>query len=375
MLYDRMLQRIAVLLTAALLFWSASPAALHAEVDIDAYGEEVRSLLEKSLSIAEIDREIGRIAERRNEARSRIAGLTDSIADAEAELEVRREQAGRVLRAYYTGERDVLLAALLSFDSLPDLFAMMDYYEAIMSHDKFTLDRYRNQLDDWKQERTALLKEETELAAIERALRQQRERVVKLQSEVDGMLEASGDEERLRLLIGELLAYWENTGLREVERYFRAIAGAMAELPAWLGKRSDLLTSEGLTYTLRLPDHALNAFLREQNELFDNFAFTFDEGVIRAHGRRDGIEVVIEGRYTIEDEPAHAIRFHTEQLIFNGLALPDTTQRELERKFDLSFYPQLLVPFVRAAEATVDDGMLTVVLKIDLTQRKERKSD
>ena len=156
---DRSFKRIAVGLLCALLVWTASSdsAALEAEgasvaaareaADSD---EQIRALLEKSLNIAEIDKEIGRIAARRDEAAGRIAALGGSIEASEAELAVRRDQAGAVLRAYYTGERDLLLAALLSADSLNALFAMADYFEAMLSHDKFTLDRYAKQQDEWK---------------------------------------------------------------------------------------------------------------------------------------------------------------------------------------------------------------------------------
>lgn len=349
---------------ALLLLWFVKPAAVRAE--IPQAGEDdaaLRQLLEKSLSITEIDKEIGRIGERRHATARQIAVLSDAIAAKQAEVDARREQAGRVIRAYYTGERDMLLAALLSFDSLQDLLAMLDYADALLGSDRRAIERYRTEYAELQAEQRKLAAEEKRLADIETSLIAQRERLVKLQAEVDSAIGQSGDEERLRLLIDEMIRYWETVGLHEVKRYFEALAGAMGELPAWLNDNKQLLEINGFTYTVRLPEAELNRFLREQNELFRNFSFRFEDGGIVVYGRREGMEVVISGHYTLEDDP-NAIRFHTDKLLFNGLALPDTTRRALEEQFDLGFYPQMLVPFIRAESVATDGDELVITLKL-----------
>lgn len=367
--------RLAAMLTAAIIIWIAHPAAAGAESGGTLSDAEIHELLEKSLSIVEIDKEIERISSLRSEKADEIRALTEEITAIEAELDLRRDRAGAVLRAWYTGERDALLRAVISFDSLADLFAMLDYVDVILSHDKFTLDAYVKQRELWVKERDRLVEEEHRLAEIEHNLRRQRERVIRLQAEVDRTVAASGDEDRLRLLIAEWIAYWEDTGLPEVERYFRALADAMADLPDWLAERSDLIRQSGFTYTVRLPEDELNGFLRSRDDRFRRFAFRFDDGLVTAHGRREDIEVEISGRYVIENEPEHVVRFHVERLVFNGFALPDTTARELERKFDLGFYPQLLVPFVRATDVAADDGVLAVELRIDLGKQSRKNAD
>jgi len=367
--------RLAALLAAVMIIWAAAPGPALAEDESAMSDEEVRELLEKSLNIAELDKEIERIAGQRRETAGKIQALNDSIAGLEAELDLRRERVGDVLRSWYMGERDVLIQAIFSSDSLSDLLAMLDYLDEMLSHDKFTLETYHKQREDWLEERERLIAEEKRLEEIERDLRLQRERVIRLRAEVDGIINASGDSERLRLLIAEWLAWWENTGLPEVERHFRALADAMESLPGWLAERKDLVKQSGFTYTVRLPEDDLNAFLREQNPLFESFAFRFEDGVVSAYGRREDLEVEIAGSYTIEDEPEHVVRFHTEKIVFNGFALPDTTIRELERRFDLGFYPQLLVPLVRATAVDADDGVLTVELRIGLRRRQNGNAE
>lgn len=361
---------LAALLAAVIFIWATALGQAHAVEESAMSDEEIRELLEKSLNIAELDKEIERIAAQRRETAGQIRTLTGRIDGLESELDMRRERVGDVLRSWYMGERDALLQAILSSDSLSDLLTMLDYLDEMLSHDKFTINAYRKQREDWLKERERLMAEERRLTEIEENLRLQRERVVRLKAEVDGIIASSGDGERLRLLIAEWIAYWEKTGLPEVERHFRALADAMTNLPGWLAERKDLVKQSGFTYTVRLPEDDLNEFLREQNPLFASFAFRFEDGVVSAYGRRDDLEVEIAGRYAIEDEPEHAVRFHTGKIVFNGFTLPDTTIRELERKFDLGFYPQLLVPLVRATAVEAEDGVLTVELRVGLRRRQ-----
>lgn len=366
-----LMPRIAALLAVFIFIRAAAPGPALA-VDEGAMSDaEIHELLEKSLNIVELDKEIERIAGQRRKTADRIRTLTDDIAGMERELEMRRQRVGEVLRSWYTGERDVLLQAIFSADSLSDFLAMLDYLGEMLSHDKFTLDAYRKQREDWLAERERLVAEEKRLGEIEDTLRRQRERAAQLKAEVDDILSSSGDIDRLRLLIAEWIGWWENTGLPEVERHFRALAEAMEHLPSWLLEQKDLVKQSGFTYTVRLPEADLNAFLREQNPLFEHFAFRFEDGVVTAYGRRDDLEVEIAGRYAIEDEPEHAVRFHTERIVFNGFVLPAETIRELERRFDLGFYPQQLVPLVRATAVEADDGVLTVELRLGLRRRQD----
>jgi Membrane-bound metallopeptidase len=263
---------LAALLAAVIFIRAAAPGQALAVDESAMSDEEIRELLEKSLNIAELDKEIGRIAGQRRETAGQVRALSDRIAGLETELDMRRERVGDVLRSWYTGERDALLAAILSSDSLSDLLAMLDYLGEMLSHDKFTINAYRKQREDWLKERERLIAEERRLAEIEENLRRQRERVIRLRAEVDGIIASSGDGERLRLLIAEWIAWWENTGLPEVERHFRALADAMVNLPAWLAERKDLVKQSGFTYTVRLPEDDLNEFLRDQNPLFESFA-------------------------------------------------------------------------------------------------------
>ncbi|MBD2870144.1 hypothetical protein IDH41_16275 [Paenibacillus sp. IB182493] len=332
----------------------------------DPADDELHDLLEKSLSVVEIDKEIERIRKQQEQ-------LTQEMADAERQLEQqeeriadKRDEAGSVLRAYYMGERDFLLAALISFDSLSDLLQMIDYAEFLFSHDKFTLDSYMEQYRKVKEGHERLETRKLELAAVESGLKLQRERVLDLERQLDEQLAGRSDADKLRLLMEELTSFWESAGIDEVKQYFQALSKAMQKLPEWVQSNKQLLEINGFQYTITVPEKEINAFLREQNDIFNNFSFEFSNGAVVARGQSDNMEIRISGHYTIENDPKNAILFHVDELLFNGFRLPDTTRQALEREFDLGFYPDLIVSFLKATSVEMKDDNLIIQLSLKL---------
>ena len=74
----------------------------------------------------------------------------------------------------------------------------------------------------------------------------------------------------------------------------------MGQIPAWVENNKDLLEIDGFNYTLTIPDDKLNEFLRAQNDIFDNFAFAFEQDKVVITGKRDDLEVELSGHYSLE---------------------------------------------------------------------------
>jgi peptidoglycan hydrolase CwlO-like protein len=328
--------------------------------------DDQHSLLEKSLSVLEIDKEIVRIQEQKAQLMLAKAETEEQLKLQEQQISDKQDEAGSVLRAYYMGERDFLFTALLSFNSLSDLLQMIDYAEFIFTYDKHTLDTYMEQYKKVQEGYNKLEKRQDELAAIEQQLHTQRERVLELENQLEEQLAGRSDADRLRLLMNELTSYWESAGINEVKQYFRELSKAMRKLPSWVQENKRLLEIKGFQYTIRVPENDLNTFLREQNEIFNHFSFQFTDGKVIAQGKRDEMEIRIAGHYTIENEPNNVILFHVDELLFNGFALPDTTRNALEEEFDLGFYPDLIVSFLKADSVEMKDGELIIKLSLKL---------
>ncbi|AWB45381.1 hypothetical protein DCC85_14900 [Paenibacillus sp. CAA11] len=346
-------------LLAAALF---SPGALLAEPNPDS----TQQILEKSLSIVEIDREIKHIEEQQQATKQSIEDLSKQLDVKEKNISTSRDRAGDRIRAYYMGEREDLLGALLSAHNLTDFFSIADYIGMIFGRDQEIISDYQNEYAVLKRDQDKLQRLNDELNEIKSNLLEQRARVLALQRSVDGSIQGSSDPDKLKALISEMTAYWENVGLYEVRRHFKALASAMEDFPEFLQEHNQSMVVKGGSYTLTIQQESLNEFLRSKDELFQHFSFTFDKDKIIAEGERDSLKLRVEGHYSVEDEPKNSIQFHVDHLIFNGLELPDTTCRELENDFDLGFYPQQIIPLIKATAVELREGEMIVQLKLAL---------
>lgn len=347
---------------AWLLFVARTEALL--PINAEPMDEETKQLLEKSLSLVELDREIERISNLREQTQNSIDTSEQNLERQEIAIAVHREKAGRVLRAYYMGHKDFWLDALFSAKSLPDLIRAWDMMDMVVRSDQLTMDQYAAQYDELKNGYDELRQHKTELDSVSEQLVAQRRRITSLRQEVDNALAASGDSEMLKRLMDELQAYWKNVGLYEVKQHFKALADAMRDLPKWVKETPGMLQTSGLKAKLTITDQQLNEFLRSKDDRFEDFAFTFDNGLLTMNGDNGNLKVMIEGRYEVVNDPENAILFHVDKLVFNGLDLPDTTRADLEREFDLGFYPQKLIKYVKAQSVSLEDGKLIVTLKV-----------
>lgn len=354
------IKSLCLLLPLAVLPLAGMPAAA------DPFTAEEQRILEQSLSIQEIDREIERIETRQHDTQAALRELQGQLSDKNEQIRVSREQAGLRLRAYYMGERESLLYALLSVNSLKDFFTVLDYYQLILDRDRTVLNRYKTEYAELVSTKRKLDDASSELARMKENLQLQRSRVAALQQRIDESLGLSSDPEKLKALIEELSVYWHNVGLYELRKYFQALSTAMSEFPDFLQQNENSLVAEKGGYRLEIREEQLNAFLHRKSALLKDMGFRFEKDKIVAKGRREGLELEVEGHYTVEQEPENSIVFHVDRLLFNGLALPDTTRAELERDFDLGFYPKKIVPFVEATDVAISEGTLTVKLKLAL---------
>ncbi|MFC4305624.1 coiled-coil domain-containing protein [Cohnella boryungensis] len=352
-----------VLAVSALLLCLTRGGAL-LPVYAEPYPENTRELLEKSLSVVELDREITRISGLKSRTQSQIEQSENHLAEREIAIAAQREKAGRVLRSYYMGYKDFWLSALLSADSLPKVIRVWDTMDLILQSDHQTMDAYSEEYRQLKKGYERLQQDKNDLSAVQSQLIEQRARITALRNDVDQALAASGDEQMLLRLMEELQAYWKNVGLYEVKQHFKAMAAAMKNLPDFVKDNPGIVQTNGLKAKLVLSDQQLNDFLRSEDSRFDDFSFKFDDGLLTMEGDNGNLQVIIQGRYSIQNEPENAILFHVDKLVFNGLALPDTTRAELERDFDLGFYPQKLIKYVKATGVEMEDGFLTVQLAI-----------
>ncbi|WCM59705.1 coiled-coil domain-containing protein [Paenibacillus polymyxa] len=325
---------------------------------------EESQILQDSLSIVEIDHEIERISQEQHTLLQRQQELRSNLTVQQEQMTMQRKRAGSVLRSYYMGERDKLLSVVLGAKSIRQLLSLYDYYLLLISHDQDVLQEYESNYQSMRKTEQQVTQASMELETVKTNLLAQRKRIVLLQSRVNDGVNASNDPDTLRKLIGEMTAYWENVGVYEVNKHFKALAQAMQDLPQFIQQQGAMVTN-GKVITISIREEDFNRFLKSENELFNHFNFTFTQDRIVVEGQQGTMKLRVEGHYTVENEPKNAILFHLDRLVFNGLELPDTTRNKLEKDFDLGFYPQQLISYVKATEVRTLAGMLEVKLELN----------
>ncbi|MHA0855828.1 coiled-coil domain-containing protein [Paenibacillus sp. CMAA1364] len=337
----------------------------HADPSIP-FDKQTQQLLEQSLSIIEIDHEIERIHTRMKAMEQEQARLETELIQMQHQILDKEDRAGKIVRSYYMGERDFLHSAFLSIHNISDLLRIYNYYDLIISHDKEILSTYKTNYNDLQSTQHRIKINSEELAGIKNNLLTQRERILAFQQSINGTLNLSDNPEAMRQMMNEFNIYWENVGLYEVKRYFKALASAMNDLPTFIQNTKGMMRVNGSTYTIDITEDQLNTFLRSKNKLFNDFAFQFNEDSIIASGQSGNLSLSIEGSYSLINEPKNGIVFQVNKLLFNNLQLPDTTCRALEEEFDLGFYPQKLMSFVKATSVTTSKNHLVITLKLTI---------
>ncbi|MDQ1235023.1 Skp family chaperone for outer membrane proteins [Paenibacillus sp. SORGH_AS306] len=350
-------------LTSQCLFSSAQAQALEAPPQLD---EATRQLLENSLSVNELDQEIKRITDQQHVAQTKYTQLEKSLTHQEKLLSQARHQADSVLVSYYTGERDDFWALFLSTGSLSGMIAFYDYYRMIIDHDQLLLSDYQEQYTQLTQQKNELYATATELGEISSNLSNQRIRVANLQQSIHQSLATSSNPEIARQLMNEMNEYWKNIGLYEVKKYFRAIAISMQQFPDYLKSQPGAIQISGTHYTISIDEQQLNQFLHVQGQLPESFQFKFAQNQLSIHGKEGNLDLDITGHYEIVNQPQNTIQFYVDKLVFNGLQLPDTTCRMLENEFDLGFYPQQIIAYLKATGVTTEPKLMKIQLELSL---------
>lgn len=363
MRWKHILKRKLIVIVFALQALLGLSNAVYAEPTL----EETRKLLEKGLTLYELDREISRLAEQEQQIAVDMQSTEQQIEHQRTQLDHSREHAGNVIKAYYMGERQSLWLLLLNVRSLSEALYVLEVLNHLLDRDKQAIATFTEERTQLEQLHQQLNQQQTQLSLVKSAFIAQREQSVKLKQEVEATLAANPEAEAILRQIEALQSSWETSGLPLFTTYFTALSEASFQLPKLFMKKENV-TISGNQYTVHISDHELNEFLLSQNKIFQNFSFQFTENQVTVNGKHDNVVVVMKGRFSLEDKPQHAIRFLIDELNYNGLRLPETTVKSLERDHVLAIYPQNLAVFLRATDVQTNHNRLTVTMRINLGQ-------
>lgn len=329
------------------------------ETEID----EIKLLLQKGLDIHELDRELNRLTLREQQLLQEMTKISDQLHETSDVVEQKKVHAGKIIRAYYTGEREALYLQVFKMDDLVDALVALDFLQMIFQYDQQLLDSYKRSIDTLSEQQNLLEQKHKELFDLKQELLHQRQHLVQLEEELEQELDAIPAGGQVREDIHAMTELWEKEGLPLFRQYFSALASAMQQLPELIAEDNEHLVIQDSKMIFQLTDEQLNAFLRNKNEIFEWLTFQFEQDSLIVLGEQNDLRFHLNGRYAIEQEPEHRIRFIVESIRFNDLELPETTIAALEEEFDLSLYPEKFQIKVEATNIQIADHTLKIELK------------
>ncbi|WP_058301853.1 hypothetical protein [Gorillibacterium timonense] len=355
------MKRLARLLFAAYLtaFLTISGmSAAHAELQID----EMRELLQKSLTITQIDAEITRIGEEETKVSASLRKAEADMKEQQAHVDRTRERLGQVLRAYYKGDRESLWLLVFRAKSFSQMLTFYDYLTYLYRSDRTALVGYREEYAKLLESHRQLELVQMELASLKAEFIRQRERMIAIQEEIDRKLEEHPDAAAvLAQQMAAVQASWKEKGLPLFQQYFSAMSEAMQKLPEKIISDKEKHYIKGTS--LDISDADLTRMLHEEKAELGNLVLTFADGQFQAESQEGELKAIITGHYTVEEDP-NRLQFHVDKLEYNGFLLDETTNRSLEKTYDLSFSPGLVLPMLYAKEVKTDNGLLSIRFQI-----------
>ncbi|MGD8189997.1 coiled-coil domain-containing protein [Brevibacillus ginsengisoli] len=320
-------------------------------------------ILQQHFTQLELERNLELLKQEENNLLQQIDDLDQQLTQKESTILEERKRAGDTIRAYYTGQRESLLSLLFEAKDFNDLLLLVDFLQLLFEHDMAKLERFQQEraqvakLQVDKHERLGKIKElrihfEKQLADIKR-----------IQEEKEQNLKTLKDPTAVQSLMDHLIVDWRNRGLPAFRKYFSTLASTMGQIKE-LATPNHLQPNGFSSLTLTIGQEEFNQFLAGKNDIFKGSSFQFDNNQLVVEGNLDQMNLKIVGQYDLVSPTE--LKFHMSQLVFDGFDLPQTTIDELEKEYDLGFYPALISPNIRVEGLSLNDHKLQLQVKYEL---------
>lgn len=320
-------------------------------------------ILQQHFTQKELERTLTLIKQEESRLNGEIAQLDLDLQRKKLVMEAMRRHAGDVARAYYTGERANLLTLLFDTENFNDFLLLFDFLQILYERDLA-------KLESFQKERAAMASMQAErqnrltlLQNLRRQYEKQLADMLAIQAEKEKNVQMLSDPTSVQALMDHLVADWRERGLPAFQTFFNELSGVMFQISELA--TPERIQSDGLfTHTLTIRQDEFNRFLVSKDELFKNAHFSFDNNQLIVEGTYDQVHMRLVGTYELISPKA--LKFHINELYYDGFALPASTIEEMEKTYDLGFYPELISSNIQVQGITMANQELKLQLKINL---------
>lgn len=318
-------------------------------------------VLQYFLTIHEIEKELERVAVQEKNLQDELHEISQLISNQQDEIRSHKARAANIARAYYMGDRYDLLFLLFSTNDIQQFLQTYDLVSYLFEKDQEALFEFHESVGNLKMLLAQKEQQIVELDNVNKHLLAQKSLMQQLDNELASLMAGLTDQEKVKLLQQQLINDWEGRGLPAFDLLLRILSNSMSGIAEEVkNKVSFSLSGAKLTIT----DQEFTSYIQKQNELFNDFNISFDKNTLTFFGTYDDIVLTMVGSYLLESD--ELIRFHIEQLKYNGFILPMTTAKALEKEYDLGIYPRQINDRLRIKEVLIKEGELKIVFTLQL---------
>lgn len=344
-----------------ILFLVVCPLTAFAQEEKPASLEQL--ILQQHFTQKELERTLTLIKQEETRAQRDVARLELDLKRQKLVIEAMRRHAGEVARAYYTGERANLLTLLFQADNFNQFLLMFDFFQLLYDRDMQRLEMYQTE-----RARLVTMQEDEhrrlgQLRELRKKYEAQLAEMLAIQAEKEKNVQKLDDPAAVEALMDHLIDDWQKRGLPAFQTFFGLLADVMVQVPELA--TPDRIQSDGLfSHTLTIKQDEFNQFLMSKDELFKQSRFSFEDNKLIVEGTYDHMQLRLVGTYELVSPTQ--LKFHINELYFDGFALPPSTVADMENRYDLGFYPGLISPNIQVEGITMMNEELKLHLRLNL---------
>ncbi len=320
-------------------------------------------ILQQHLTQNELERSLALLREEEKQLQTEIAQLTLDAGKQASVIASMEKRAGEVARAYYMGERVTLMSLLFDTENFNDFLLLYEFLELLYERDISILERYQNERAKLVQLQAAKQNRLATVTQLRERFENQLQQLLVIQAEKERNLKRLSDPTGVNSLMNHLIAEWRERGLPAFNTFFGELSTVMLQVPE-LATPERISSEDLFSHTLTISQDDFNQFLMSKNDLFNQSQFTFENDELVVEGSYDQMNLRIVGKYELVSP--RELKFHITRLTFDGFELPQTTIEEMEKKYDLGFYPSVISPNVKVESIRLSNRALTLKLKLDM---------
>lgn len=320
-----------------------------------------KDLIKQQLDIYEMNKEIERNQDALYVINKNILKHEKDVIGIEERLRKSKKEVMSIIYNYYNQNFLINVELLLNVDNIEDFFLVYQLIQEKTKREFKKINKF-NEKQILKENLISELKhDKRKKMKLDKKLNENLAMALLMEEKYKNELGLIKDVNKAKKQVKDSIREWETKGIFMFEKFFKEMVLTIQKLPNEINKEN-IKSKSFFIHMIELEDEELNDFLRNENTLFEEIKFEFDNDFLVVSGDYRGMQLYIKGHYVIKDK--NQLSFNIDEIKFNDIMLPKITREEFQDKYDLGFYPNKIMPGVKVKKVSLMNGKMEVEINL-----------